>query len=145
VEVPDFAVALGEGWSLVRKDTFGEFMLQAYLGAAVPQLAAQDATAGWGGDSISTLEGPGGQTAVVFAIVWDTEPDAEEFYSTFLDFTTARTGAEWVDDVPPGAASRMSLDGQVIFATMAGTSTLLVFAPDDTAVENVRAALVEGG
>ena len=144
VEVPDFTAALGEGWTLVREDTFGEFMLQAYLGAAVPPITAQDAAAGWGGDSISTLEGPGGETAVVIAIVWDTEPDAEEFYNTFLDFTTARTGAQWVDGVPPGAASRMALDGQVIFVTGAGTSTLVVFAPDDTAVENVRAALAGG-
>ena len=76
--------------------------------------------------------------------MWDTEPDAEEFYGTFLDFTTARTGAEWVEEVPQGAASRMALDGQVISVTVAGTFTLVVFAPDDAAVENVRAALAGG-
>jgi hypothetical protein len=145
VEVPDLAAALGDGWTLVRKDTFGEFMLQAYLGAVVSPITAQDAAAGWGGDSISLLEGPDGETAVVFAIVWDTRPDAEEFYNTFLSFTNARTGVEWVEDSPSGAAHRMALDGQVVFITGTGTFTLVVFAPDDAAVENVRAALAEGG
>jgi hypothetical protein len=144
VEMPDLAAALGDGWSLVRKDTFGEFMLQAYLSAIVPPITAQDAAAGWGGDSISLLEGPDGETAVVFAIVWDRLPDSEEFYNTFLSFTNARTGVEWVEDSPSEAAHRMALDGQVVFITGAGTFTLIVFAPDDADVENVRAALAAG-
>jgi hypothetical protein len=144
VEVPDLATALGEGWSLVKKDTFGEFMLQAYLSAIVPPITAQDAAAGWGGDSISLLEGPDGETAVVIAIAWDTVPDSEEFYNTFLSFTNARTGVEWVEDALYEAAHRMALDGQVVFITGAGTFTLVVFAPDDAAVENVRAAF-DGG
>ena len=173
VELPDLAAALGDGWSLIREDTFGEFMLQAYLGAVVPPITAQDAAAGWGGDSISLLEGPDGETAVVLAIVWDTEFDAVEFYNTFLSFTTTRTGGEWVDEVSSwtdaelfykillqlllglttnqtatqwaGAASRMALDGQVIDVVGAGTLTLIVFAPDDTVVETVRATLAVGG
>lgn len=144
IEMPDLATALGDGWSLIRKDTFGEFMLQAYLGAIVPPITAQDAAAGWGGDSISLLEGPDGETAVVIAIVWDTVPDSEEFYNTFLSFTNARTGVEWVEDALYEAAHRMALDGQVVFITGAGTFTLVVFAPDDAAVENVRAAF-DGG
>ena len=144
VELPDLATALGDGWSLIRKDTFGEFMLQAYLGAVVPPITAQDAAAGWGGDSISLLEGPDGETAVVFAIVWDTGPDAEEFYNAFLSFTNARTGVEWAADSPHEAAHRMALDGQVIFISGAGTFTLVVFAPDDAAVENVRTAIAGG-
>jgi hypothetical protein len=38
----------------------------------------------------------------------------------------------------------MALDGQVIFITGAGTFTLIVFAPDDAAVANVRIAIAVG-
>jgi hypothetical protein len=38
----------------------------------------------------------------------------------------------------------MALDGQVIFITGAGTFTVVIFAPDDTAVANIRAALAGG-
>ncbi|MEP6640219.1 MAG: hypothetical protein ABJC39_12790, partial [Chloroflexota bacterium] len=37
------------------------------------------AAAGWGGDRVMLLEGPGGTTAVALITEWDTPADANEF------------------------------------------------------------------
>jgi hypothetical protein len=41
--------------------------------------ATNDAAAGWGGDRVALLEGPGGERAVVLDTAWDSAQDAAEF------------------------------------------------------------------
>ena len=53
-------------------------------------------------------------------------------------------GGNYEKALPAVSARRIRMDGQVIFITGAGTYTLVIFAPDDTVVVNVRAALAEG-
>lgn len=73
----DLAARLGTGWTVSLQDTIGELQLGIILGeggAAAPDVAA----AGWGGDRIALLEGPGDGLAVVLDTAWDTEADAAE-------------------------------------------------------------------
>jgi hypothetical protein len=74
----DLAARLGEGWKVSLQDTLGELLLEIILrdgGAS----KTKDAAAGWGGDRVALLEGPGGQKAVVLDTSWDTANDAAEF------------------------------------------------------------------
>jgi hypothetical protein len=69
---------LGKGWTLPLQDTFGEFQLGIWLREA----GATDATAaaaGWGGDRLGVLEGPGDAWAVAMATDWDSAAEAAEF------------------------------------------------------------------
>jgi len=69
---------LGKGWTLPLEDTFGEFQLGVWLREA----GATDATAaaaGWGGDRLGVLEGPGDAWAVAMATDWDSAAEAAEF------------------------------------------------------------------
>jgi len=79
IRVPDDLTAqIGPDWKLALDDTFGEFQIGVWLrdaGAA----NATDAAAGWGGDRVLVLDGPGDAWATVLASEWDTAADAAEF------------------------------------------------------------------
>jgi len=74
----DLATRLGDGWTVTLQDTFGEELLEIILrdgGAS----GTADAAAGWGGDRVALIEGPGDEVAVVLDTAWDTEADAAAF------------------------------------------------------------------
>lgn len=74
------------GVDIAQDTTFGEAMIGiwlAYLG--VDQADADTAAAGWGGDRITALVTPDGQSAVILRIVWDTAVDADQFEAAYAD------------------------------------------------------------
>jgi hypothetical protein len=77
----DFAARLGSGWTVPLQDTLGEFQLEILLRDAggVASDVSSKAAAGWGGDRVALVEGPGGATGVALDTVWDTTADAAEF------------------------------------------------------------------
>jgi hypothetical protein len=82
VTIPtDLATRLGTGWSIGLQDTLGELQLGILLrdGGGVDQATASTAAAGWAGDRVAWLEGPGGANAAVLDTVWDTPGDGMEF------------------------------------------------------------------
>ncbi len=69
----DLAKRLGPGWSVPLQDTFGELQLGIWLQeGGVDQTAATAAAAGWGGDRLAVLEGPGGAWSIAMQTAWDT-------------------------------------------------------------------------
>ena len=81
VRLPDdLAGQLGAGWSVPLQDTFGELQLGIWLReAGVADATATAAAAGWGGDRLAVVEGPGGAWGVVIETTWDRAADATEF------------------------------------------------------------------
>jgi hypothetical protein len=74
----DLGTRLGDGWEVTLQDTFGELLTEIILrdgGAS----ATADAAAGWGGDRVALVQGPGDEVAVVWDTAWDTDQDAEAF------------------------------------------------------------------
>ena len=59
IDVPDdFAARIGPDWKLALDDTFGEFQTGVWLRDA-DAANATEAAAGWGGDRVLVLDGPG--------------------------------------------------------------------------------------
>jgi len=57
----DLASSLGAGWTVPLEDTFGELQLGIWLReSGVPNGAATEAAAGWGGDRLAVVKGPDG-------------------------------------------------------------------------------------
>ncbi len=79
----DLAKRLGAGWTVDLEDTLGEFQLRIWLEQVgrLDATAAAEAVAGWGGDRVILLAGPGGASAIAIRTAWDTVDDAFEFYS----------------------------------------------------------------
>jgi hypothetical protein len=144
VVVPELENVLGEGWSELVRDTFGEFSLVVYLEDFLSRDQAAIAGAGWGGDRYVLYGGPDGVNLLVHMLAWDSARDAAEFFGAFAGFTEARlqTGWELLDEA--GRAARMTLPGQVIFAVNRGTTTDLIFAPDNSTLATVLGELDPG-
>lgn len=78
----DLAARMGSGWSVDTSDTFGEYVVSLWLreaGSGVASADADAAAAGWGGDRLAYLAGPGGADAVVWRTTWDSASDADQF------------------------------------------------------------------
>jgi hypothetical protein len=141
VDIPAFEDVLGQGWSELHRDTFGEFALAAYLEDRLPQNQAAVAAAGWGGDRYALYAGPGDTSLLVHRLTWDTVGDAAEFFGAFAGFSEARFGTEWDLLDGEGSAIQMVLPDRVVYAVIRGTTTDLVFAPSVDVLDLVVDAL----
>lgn len=141
VTVPALDGVLGDGWSELARDTFGEFSLMAYLEDLLTGQRAATAAAGWGGDEYVLYLGPDDSDLLVQRIEWDTVGDAAEFFGAFASFTEARLLREWELIDGEGSAIRMVAPGRAIYAVNRGTTTDFVFAPEESVLDLVRGAL----
>jgi hypothetical protein len=74
------------GVDIAGDTTFGEAMIGIWLAYhGVDQADADTAAAGWGGDRLTTLVTPDGQSAVILRIVWDSAVDADQFGAAYAD------------------------------------------------------------
>jgi hypothetical protein len=123
IDVPeDLATRIGPDWELALDDTFGEFQTGVWLRDA-DATNADDAAAGWGGDRVIVLDGPGDAWATLLATEWDTAADAAEFEAS------AGPVVEALDDTAallPGGTD---------------TTRWVVVASDDDVLEAVSGAL----
>ncbi|MEA2620130.1 MAG: hypothetical protein QOC97_903, partial [Chloroflexota bacterium] len=100
----DLATRMGTGWTVPLQDTFGEFQIGIWLReAGVAAAEATAAAAGWGGDRLAVVEGPGGAWAVAFHTEWDTPADAAQFETAA---TTAKAKAGGSAEVLQGAGGK---------------------------------------
>ena len=89
VPLPDLSAKLGPEWEMVDEDTLGELACYVLTEEELPDMATvegqsasrwtNDAATGWGGDKLQLYKGPEGAFLAVWATVWDTAGDAEEF------------------------------------------------------------------
>lgn len=67
----DFAKRLGTGYTVPLQDTLGEVELNIVMRSGDAQ-AGTDPAAGWAGDRVALVEGPGGAMASIIDTSWDT-------------------------------------------------------------------------
>jgi hypothetical protein len=133
VDLPDdMAGRMGPDWTLGLEDTLGEFQLKVWLanaadGAATEQGNATEAAAGWGGDRVAVLYGPGGATAAVINSEWDSPADAAEFATQAKLVVSSLAGA-----------------GEVV-APARGTNVRVILATSDDLVSRLTVVLGLGG
>jgi hypothetical protein len=84
------ATEMGDGWTEAMQDTFGEFQIGVWLRqSGITAKDASAAAAGWGGDRLAVLDGPGEDWAVVMRSTWDTDEDATAFRQAAGDAVTS--------------------------------------------------------
>jgi len=123
VDLPDdLASKMGSGWSVLDEDTMGEHQTAIWLGSG-SVAAADDASAGWGGDRITILSGPNDAWAIAWHTVWDSDDDAAEFEVT-AEAAVAKAGGP--GRIVPGEG---------------GEHRWVVIGSDDTAMGKIANAL----
>jgi hypothetical protein len=121
----DLAGRMGPGWKVALEDSFGEFQLGVWLRGSKANNAAtaNDAAAGWGGDHVAVLNGPGNTWAVVLRTAWDSVADAAAFESAAASLVQ-------------GLASPASL-----LPGAGGTERWVVIGSDDATLNKLAGAL----
>jgi hypothetical protein len=106
VKLPtNLATSMGTGSSEGGQDTLGEFVLRLWLTQnGVPSATAAAAAAGWGGDRLSLLRGPGSSIDIGIVTKWDTAADASDFRDA------AATALQSVDDFTLASYARGSTE-----------------------------------
>ncbi len=130
VAIPEgLADRMGAGWSVGTQDTYGEFQLSIWLRGASGAATAATATAaaGWGGDRLALLDGPGGARGAVMLSAWDTANDAKEFA-----------------DAARAAISSFKLSAEVVYQSGSKSVTVLI-GSDDATTNRLHVILGAGG
>lgn len=142
VELADMSSELGSGWALDYDNVLGEFdvyeLFKPYLSGNATERAAE----GWGGNRYQYYSNDGGEKLLVQSYVWDSEKDAEEFISAYVQYVEERFGGELEEGDAIGAWTTWSTDDYLLGLKMDGTDTYLVQA---TAEEPFRTAVAELG
>ena len=92
VNLPELGKSLGRGWARLDYDVNGEWgyfqILEEFLHA---EKESQTAVAGWGGDRFALYENRAAREVLLAQLtVWDTEPDAAEFFAAYARRTERR-------------------------------------------------------
>lgn len=84
------ADATGNAWQTAETTTLGEAMIGIWLaGIGMSQEDADVAAAGWGGDSLTLANEPGGGWAMALRVTWDTPARADEFEAAYTTLAQA--------------------------------------------------------
>lgn len=138
VTVPPLTDTLGSGWHLVEAETLGEFQTGLYLVQQVDQATADVASEGWDGDQYALYVKDEAQV-LVFATVWDSPADREEFYAAYSGYaegkyeqTATRSGK---------GESWWETQAQTTYLAWEGNRVLVIVGPDPATVADVLAAI----
>jgi hypothetical protein len=100
VDLPDLGETLGEGWREIDRGVMGEWYTYLILAfgldanARLETSRAQEAAAGWGGDSyVVYINDDSGQTVMVLHTIWESNGDADEFSTAFQEYARGRFGS----------------------------------------------------
>lgn len=129
VEEPDLLGSLGNGWSEIHRNTFGEMFLRSYLESEIAPEEAAVAAAGWGGDIFTLYEGPDGALALSAMTTWDTERDAVEFFDGFRALLQSGTESEWEALEDAASAFILRSDIQTTVISLRGLDVAIFLAP----------------
>ncbi len=143
VDAVDPLPVLGAGWEVLDVNTFGEFIINLFLdsGEVRPQ-DAEDASVGWGGDEY-VIAINGDDTAVVWDTEWDTEADADEFFTILTTHERKRFNAtEWEEQDGSYSFIGDEMSGEV---RVDGTRVTYVFATDESLVGDLMENQLDGG
>lgn len=117
----DLATRLGAGWRVGLQDTLGELQMNILMRTGNPA-AGPDPAAGWGGDRVALLEGPGGATAAVVDTAWDTTAAAAGALDQLEHLVSVLKGAgkrAAVLSPSPGRVVLISADSDAVLGLVA--------------------------
>jgi hypothetical protein len=136
VTVNDPLPTLGNSWSVLEVNTFGEYIIQSFLDSGeVRPGDAQAAAEGWGGDQY-VVAGTEDETALVWSTEWDSEEHAAEFFKILSTHETKRFNAEKTDNSSDLLTQFAYVDGAGEIR-LDGTSVIYVLAPDQEMVASL--------
>lgn len=138
VVLPPLTDTLGANWHLVEAETLGEFQTNLYLAQQVEQATADLASEGWDGDQYA-LYVKDDAAVLVFATVWDSPTDREEFVAAYTQYAQDKYGQSAT--CTGGSETWWKAPTQTACLVWEETSALAILGPDPATVADVLAAV----
>ena len=116
----------GARWEPVLEDTLGEFVIWQHLTMFLDDAdQAATAAAGWDGDRLGLWTDGAGRELVVWLLLWDSVPDADEFVAAYQSVLAGRYANAIQFD-----AMWWHVDGRSLLLMSEDDLVWLVWAPD---------------
>ncbi len=132
VELPDVEEVLGSKWRLIDENVMGELNTQILLQRFLGKWRSQRPSRGWDGDRYEVFKNSeDGSILLVWSSVWDSEKDADEFFSAYVKLLPKKYSENEFDMVDGSAFSLWKSDGLSIFVGKTGEKALTIEAPDE--------------
>jgi hypothetical protein len=90
VRIKDADALAGEGWKPLYANVHGEFGTYLILNEFKASGDRKEAAAGWDGDRFYSWENAKGGVAVIWYSTWDSDKDAEEFFTAYSQLLKAK-------------------------------------------------------
>ena len=91
VSIPDLVPVLGKGWKLVNNNNLGELGIMVLFRRYLGIFRAKKPARGWDGDWYNYyVNGNDGREALIWAVVWDSVKDADEFFTSYRKLVTKK-------------------------------------------------------
>ncbi len=145
VELADMSSELGSGWELDYHNVLGEFDVYELFKPYFKKNVVETAAAGWGGNRYHYYSSDAGEKLLVQAYAWDSEKDAQEFSSAYVQYVQDRFEDEIKKNDPLGAWMIWSTDEYRLALKREGENTYLLQATSDEPFELAVSSLGEEG
>lgn len=93
IELPALASLFGPGWEEIENNVLGELMTEVLFRSFFTEAEAQAAAEGWDGDRFVAFR-RGEEIAFIWATLWDSSTDAEEFWQKYRELLAKKSGPE---------------------------------------------------
>jgi len=126
---------LDDGWVEIDRNNLGEWYTYLLLAKAfdpsfrINDEQAKDSAEGWGGDQYVVYHNPDTyQEILVYRSDWDSQKEADEFWSQFTKYGISRWGKEQKSG---NNLYQWKLDDKIVTISMQSNQILWVIAPDN--------------
>ena len=136
VSLPDLGVF---GWEKLEENVLGEFNSYVLLKSHIGAHDAEEAAAGWGGDTYGLFVGEGGEV-LVWLSVWDGEGEAEEVYGALGAFMEEARGLKAEDKRGEERDLGWSTEKDIYYLGRRGKEVLFISGSLGTDVLTIRNA-----
>ncbi len=141
VDFPDISGILGTSWKRLSKDTLGEFNFYLIGKAFLDELSTKMMSEGWGGDSFELYEEANSKKTFFLVLSkWDTERDADEFFSFYKKVIEKKYAQPALIKEGQNFSQWKAKEDNVYLAKSKDSVMIIEGAPDDL-LSNLIAAL----
>jgi hypothetical protein len=92
VDLTDLSILFPSGWTEIENNTLGELMVRCLFKEFFSQKEAEVVAGGWDGDRFVAFR-RGDQVSFIWATVWDSAEDAEEFFQKYQEIVARKYGS----------------------------------------------------
>ncbi len=131
IKLPDLRKSLGENWRIIEDNVLGELNTQVLFQIFHGKWSSRRPSRGWDGDRFQVLKHGDSGLLLVWATVWDSDKDAEEFFSSYIKLLGKKYPEQAFRKTGDTTASLWISDRLAIYIGRQGHRALTIEAPSE--------------